>query len=106
MQVVSLHGHCRYAERMDSLMRLREPAAWVAFGAMALNLVLAVVGMVAYSGPLANVALTLSVRAANPLPLVVLAILVSFSVLRERTPHARLLTILGLLVGGLPCCLV
>ena len=101
VQVVSLHGHCRYAERMDSLMRLREPAAWVAFGAMALNLVLAVVGMVAYSGPLANVALTLSVRAANPLPLVVLAILVSFSVLRERTPHARLLTILSLLVGGL-----
>ncbi len=101
MQVVSMHGQCRYAERMDSLMRLREPAAWVALGALALNLVLAVVGMVAYSGPLANVALTLSVRAANPVPLVVLTILVSFCVLRERTPHARLLTMLSLLVGGL-----
>jgi heme A synthase len=86
---------------MDSLMRLREPAAWVALGALALNLVLAVVGMMAYPGPLANVALTLSVRAANPVPLVVLTILVSFCVLRERTPHARLLTMLSLLVGGL-----
>jgi hypothetical protein len=101
VQLAALPGHCRYAERMDSLMRLREPAAWVAFGALALNLVLAVVGMVTYSGPLANVALTLSVRAANPVPLVVLAVLVTFCVLRERTPHARLLTILSLVVGGL-----
>jgi hypothetical protein len=86
---------------MDSLMRLREPAAWVAFGALVLNLVLAVVGMATYSGPLANVALALSARAANPVPLVVLAVLVSFCVLRERTPHARLLTILSLVVGGI-----
>jgi hypothetical protein len=86
---------------MDSLMRLREPAAWVAFGALVLNLVLAVVGMAAYSGPLANVAVTLSARAANPVPLVVLAVLVSFCVLRDRTPHARLLTLLSLVVGGL-----
>jgi hypothetical protein len=86
---------------MDSLMRLREPAAWVAFGALALNLVLAVVGMATYSGPIANVAVALSARAANPVPLVVLAVLVSFCVLRERTPHARLLTILSLVVGGL-----
>ena len=82
-------------------MRLREPAAWVAFGALVLNLVLAVVGMASYSGPLANIALVLSARAANPVPLVVLAVLVSFCVLRERTPHARLLTILSLGVGGL-----
>jgi hypothetical protein len=86
---------------MDSLMRLREPAAWVAFGALVLNLVLAVVGMATFSGPLANVAVVLSARAANPVPLVVLAVLVSFCVLRQRTPHARLLTILSLVVGGL-----
>jgi hypothetical protein len=86
---------------MDSLMRLREPAAWVAFGALALNLVLAIVGMATYSGPLANVAVTLSARVANPVLLVVLAVLVSFCVLRERTPHARLLTILSLIVAGL-----
>jgi heme A synthase len=68
---------------------------------LVLNLVLAVVGMATYSGPLANIALVLSARAANPVPLVVLAVLVSFCVLRERTPHARLLTILSLVVGGL-----
>jgi hypothetical protein len=82
-------------------MRLREPAAWVAFGALVLNLVLAVVGMATYSGPLADVALALSARAANPVPLVVLAVLVSFCVLRERTPHARLLTMISLVGGGL-----
>jgi hypothetical protein len=90
---------------MESLMRLREPAAWVAFGALALNLVLAIVGMATYSGPLANVALVLSAQAANPVPLVVLAVLVSFCVLRERTAHARLLTILSLVVGGLAALL-
>jgi hypothetical protein len=77
---------------MDSLMRLREPAAWVALGALALNLVLAIVGMATYSGPLANVALVLSARAANPVPLVVLAVLVG-------------LTILSLVVGGLAALL-
>jgi hypothetical protein len=86
-------------------MRLREPAAWVAFGALVLNLVLAIVGMAIYSGTLANVALVLSARAANPVPLVVLAVLVSFCVLRERTTHARLLTILSLVVGGLAALL-
>ena len=82
-------------------MQLREPAAWVAFGALVLNLVLAVVAMATYQGQLANVALALSAQAANPVPLVVLAVLVSFCVVRERTPHARLLTILSLIAGVL-----
>jgi hypothetical protein len=86
---------------MQSLMRLREPAAWVAFGALVLNLVLAVVAMVSYPGRLADVALALSARAANPVPLIALAVLVSFCVLRERTPHARILTLLSLIAGGL-----
>jgi hypothetical protein len=86
---------------MQSLMRLREPAAWVAFGALVLNLVLAVIAMATYQGQLANVALALSARAANPVPLAVLAVLVSFCVVRERTPHARLLTILSLIAGVL-----
>ena len=80
-------------------MRLREPAAWVALGALVLNIVLAIVAMATYPGPTANVGLVLSARAANPVPLVVLAVLVSFCVVRERTPHARLLTILSLIVG-------
>ena len=82
-------------------MRLREPTAWVAFGALVLNLALAIVAMAINQGPLANVALELSARAANPVPLVVLAVLVTFCVVRERTPHARLLTILSLIAGVL-----
>jgi hypothetical protein len=84
---------------MESLMRLREPAAWVALGALVLNILLAVVAIATQPGPTANVGLVLSARVANPVPLVVLAVLVSFCVVRERTPHARLLTILSLIVG-------
>ena len=80
-------------------MRLREPAAWVALGALVLNILLAIVAIVIHPGPTANVGLVLSARAANPVPLVVLAVLVSFCVVRERTPHARLLTILSLVVA-------
>jgi hypothetical protein len=86
---------------MESLMRLREPAAWVALGALVLNLVLAIVAIAINQGPLANVAVGLSARAANPVPLVVLAVLVTFCVVRERTPHARLLTMLSLIAGVL-----
>jgi len=82
-------------------MRLREPAAWVALGALVLNLVLAVVAMATYPGPVADIGLTLSARAANPVPLIALAVLVSFCVLRERTAHARLLTLLSLIAGVL-----
>ena len=82
-------------------MRLREPAAWVALGALVLNLVLAVVAMATYPGRLADIGLTLSAQAANPVPLIALAVLVSFCVLRERTPHARLLTLLSLIAGVL-----
>ena len=82
-------------------MRLREPAAWVALGALVLNLLLAVVAMATYPGPLANIGLTLSAQAANPVPLIALAVLVSFCVLRERTSHARLLTLLSLIAGVL-----
>jgi hypothetical protein len=86
---------------MESLMRLREPAAWVALGALVLSLVLGIVAMAINQGPLANVAVELSARAANPVPLVVLAVLVTFCVVRERTPHARLLTILSLIASVL-----
>ena len=80
-------------------MRLREPAAWVALGALVLNLLLALVAMATFDGPLPSVAWVLSARPANPVPLVVLTVLVSFCVLRERTPHARQLTLISLVVG-------
>jgi hypothetical protein len=84
---------------VENLMRLREPAAWVALGALVLNLVLALVALATFEGSLASVAWVLSARLANPVPLVVLTILVSFCVLRDRTPHARQLTLISLIVG-------
>ena len=51
----SPHVQGRYAEGVESLMRLREPAAWVALGALVLNLVLAVVAMATYPGPVADI---------------------------------------------------
>jgi hypothetical protein len=86
---------------VESLMRLREPAAWVALSALVLNLVLAVIVMATYPGRLADIGLTLSAQAANPVPLIALAVLVSFCVLRERTAHARVLTLLSLIAGTL-----
>ena len=85
-------------------MRLREPAAWVALGALVLNLLLAIVATASYPGPVANVGLVMSARAANPVPLIVLAVLVSFCVVRERTPHARLLTTSASSSGSSLCC--
>jgi len=80
-------------------MRLREPAAWVALGALVLNLLLALVALATFDGSLPSVAWVLSARLANPVPLVVLTVLVSLCVLRDRTPHARQLTLISLVVG-------
>ena len=80
-------------------MRLREPAAWVALGVLVLNLLLTIITMITFDGSVASVAWVLSARVANPVPLIVLAVLVSFCVLRERTPHARELTLISLVVG-------
>jgi hypothetical protein len=88
-----------YAESVESLLRLREPAAWVALAALVVNLVLATVGLATFEGPLVNMAWMWSERVADPMLLIALAILVSFCVLRERTPHARLLTLISLIVG-------
>jgi hypothetical protein len=93
--------YCGYAEFVGNLMRLREPAAWVALGALVLNLLLTILTMVTFDGPLSNVGWVLSARVANPVPLLVLAVLVSFCVLRDRTPHARQLTLVSLVVGAI-----
>src|SRR5207344_3580337 len=84
---------------VESLMRLREPAAWVALGALVFNLVLALVGLATFEGPLVSMGWMWSERVANPMSLLALAVLVSSCVLRERTPHARQLTLISLVVG-------
>jgi hypothetical protein len=80
-------------------MRLREPAAWVALGALILNLLLAVLALATFNDSFVSAAWVVSARVANPVPLLALAVLVSFCVLRERTPHARQLTLTSLVVG-------
>jgi hypothetical protein len=82
-------------------MKLREPAAWVALGALVLNLLLVVLALATFRGSFVSAAWVLSARVANPVPLLVLAVLVSFCVLRERTPHARQLTIISLVAGAI-----
>jgi hypothetical protein len=84
---------------VESLMRLREPAAWVALGALVFNLVLALVGLATFEGPLVSMGWMWSERVANPTSLLAVAVLVSSCVLRERTPHARQLTLISLVVG-------
>jgi hypothetical protein len=80
-------------------MRLREPAAWVALGSLVINLLLAVVGLATFEGPIGSIGWMWSERVANPMYLLGLAVLVSFCVLGERTSHARPLTIISLIVG-------
>jgi hypothetical protein len=80
-------------------MRLREPAAWVALGALAFNLVLALVGLATFEGTLVSMGWMWSDRVGNPTTLLVLAVLVSFCVLRVPTTHARRLTLISFVVG-------
>jgi hypothetical protein len=82
-------------------MRLREPAAWVALGALCLNLLLTVVAMATFDGSLETMGWLLGARIGNPVPLIALAVLVSFCVLRNRTPHARQLTLVSLVVAAI-----
>jgi hypothetical protein len=98
--LLSLSGCARFTlKNVENLMRLREPAAWVAFGALVVNLVLALVGLATFEGPLVSLGWMWSERVANPTSLLCLAVLVSFCVLRERTPHARQLTLISLVVA-------
>jgi hypothetical protein len=80
-------------------MRLREPAAWVALGALVLNLVVALVGLATFEGPLVSTGWMWSERVANPMSLLALAVLVGSCLLRERTPHARQLTLVSVIVS-------
>lgn len=98
--LLSLSGSGRFTlKNVENLMRLREPAAWVAFGALVFNLVLALVGLATFEGPLVSLGWMWSERVANPTYLLCLAVLVSFCVLRERTPHARQLTLISFVVA-------
>ena len=85
---------------MDSLVRWREQAAFVAFGLLVANLVLITLAVVLDDGPVVDVAARLSYPAALPGLIVLLAMLVLSCVL-GRTAHARLLTGLSLVATAL-----
>lgn len=80
---------------MESLVRWREPAAFVALGLVLGNLVLMVLAVLVEDGPVVDVAARLSYPAALAALVVLLAMLVLSCVL-GRSPHARLLTALSL----------
>jgi len=85
---------------VDSLVRWREPAAFVAFGLLVANLVLITLAVLLDDGPVVDVAARLSYPAALPGLVVLLAMLVLSCVL-GRTAHARLLTGLSLVTTAL-----
>ena len=85
---------------MDSLVRWREPAAFVALGLLVANLVLIALAVLLDDGPVVDVAARLSYPAALPALVVLLAMLVLSCVL-GRTAHARLLTGLSLVTTAL-----
>lgn len=86
---------------MESLKRLREPAAFVLAVALGLQL-LADVIIFAVAGTktddsVSPVSLAIVTRALDPLLILVLALVVASCVLGERTRHARVITLLALL---------
>ena len=82
---------------MDSLKRWREPAVWVLLAAIVVNLVLALASLVLSPGS----AGVFAYRASSPLIIIVLAVVVASCVLVDRTPHARLLTTLAMVIVGM-----
>jgi len=85
---------------VDSLVRWREPAAFVAFGLLVANLVLITLAVLLDDGPVVDVAARLSYPAALPGLVVLLAMLVLSCVL-GRTAHAGLLAVLSLVATAL-----
>ena len=82
---------------MESLVKAREPAAFVALSLLFGNLVLILLAVLLDDGPVVDVAARLSYPAALPGLVVLLAMLVLSCVL-GRTPHARMITGLSLAI--------
>jgi predicted membrane protein len=86
---------------MESLKRMREPAAFAVLIVLWLQLAADLIWFFTYGrdsgGSLAAVALGMSNRVLENLTIVVLAVLVASCVLADRTRHARVLTALALI---------
>jgi hypothetical protein len=90
---------------MESLVRLREPAAFVVFGALCAELVVTVISLVIYGGPdvygsLSEAALLLGGGLPQTLTIVILTLLVASCLLGRRTRHAGVLAVLATIAGS------
>jgi hypothetical protein len=95
----------RYAGPVESLGRLRQPAAFVIFGTLCLEVIAAVVSLLVLSrnggyGSTADVALSVGARFPHALTIVVLVLLAASCLLGQPTGHARTLALLTIIVGG------
>jgi hypothetical protein len=91
---------------METLARLREPAAFVVFGALCAQLVVSVISLVVYGssdayGSVSAAAVVLAGWLPPTLPIVILTLLVASCLLGRRTRHAGVLAVLALIAGAL-----
>jgi hypothetical protein len=91
---------------METLARLREPAAFVVFGVLCAQLVVAVISLVVYGSPdaygsLPAAAVVLAGWLPPTLPIVILTLLVASCLLGRRTRHAGVLAVLAVIAGTL-----
>jgi hypothetical protein len=90
---------------MESLGRLREPAAFVVFGALCAELVVTVISLVIYGGPdvygsVSEAAVLLGGWLPQTLTIVILMLLVASCLLNPRTRHAGVLAVLAIVAGS------
>jgi len=85
---------------MESLKRMREPAAFIVLAVLWLQLLINLVEFFVYGsqlhGSLAEAALVTSAQMPQTLTVLLLGLLVASCVLADRTKHARLLVLLAL----------
>jgi hypothetical protein len=86
---------------MESLKRMREPAAFIVLAVLWLQLLINLVEFFVYGrqlhGSSAMAALVISAQMPQTLTVLLLALLVASCVLADRTKHARLLVLLALI---------
>jgi hypothetical protein len=82
---------------MESLSRYREPAAGLAIAALGLNIAVGLIGAFFSPVSLPDMAVGTAYRVGDPVFVGAVAALTATCVVRSRTAHARVLTVLGLL---------
>ena len=90
---------------MESLVRLREPAAYVVLGVLCAELVVTVISLAVYGGPdvygsMSEAALLLGGGLPQTLTIVILTLLVASCLLGRRSRHAGVLAVLAIVAGS------